>query len=114
KGIKFLITSHPPKSPGAPTAPARRSRNRPHECSADLVYRSSLLLEELVGHAARALLAGDRCLEPSDLLGEKGDAFLKLLDREQCEILPDLVHDLFLRAVVVIHYRHRSPPLDSR
>ena len=29
------------------------------------------------------------------------------------EILPDLVHDLFLRAVVVVDGRHRSPPRRS-
>jgi hypothetical protein len=51
--------------------------------------------------------------QPRDFLLEKRDALLKLLDREQREILADLVHDLFLRAVVFIHCRHRSPPHES-
>jgi hypothetical protein len=52
-------------------------------------------------------------LQSRDLLLENRDALLKLLDGQKREILADLVHDLFLRAVIFVHCRHRSPPHES-
>src|SRR5215471_17827236 len=65
-----------------------------------------LFLEELIGDIARRLLARDRSFKPGDLFLHQGDAFLQLLDRQERELLPDLVHDLLLRAVVVIVLGH--------
>jgi hypothetical protein len=70
-------------------------------------------LEELVGDVARTLFAGNVRLQSRDLLLENRDALLKLLDGQKREILADLVHDLFLRAVLFVHCRHRSPPRES-
>src|ERR1051326_2206502 len=57
--------------------------------------------EELVGGGPRRTLGCDRSLEPGDLRLERGDALRELLDREQREVLPDLVDRLFLRELVV-------------
>src|ERR1700686_454422 len=72
-----------------------------------------LLLEKPVGHIARGQFPGDGRVEASDLLFHQRDPLLQLLDREQREILADLVRDLFLRAIVFVYCRHRSPPSTS-
>ena len=54
-----------------------------------------------------APLAGDIRLQPRDLLFEEFDPLLQLPHREQRQILPDLVGDLFLRTVVVVEGWHR-------
>src|SRR3954469_13833177 len=70
-----------------------------------------LSLEELVGGRALRLLRDLVGLEPGDFLLQQGNALVELLNRERRQILPDLVHELFLRPVVVICRVHRrSPP----
>src|ERR1700730_11893541 len=76
--------------------------------------RPLLLLEEMGGNVARGLFPGDVCVQPSDLLFQQRNALLQLLDREEREILTDLVRDLFLRAIVFVHCRHCSPPFQIR
>src|SRR3954463_3791663 len=69
-----------------------------------------LSLEELVGRRTLRLLLDLVGLEPGDFLVQQHDALVELLNREQRQILPDLVRDLFLRPVVVIRRGHRGPP----
>src|SRR3954451_23056535 len=63
--------------------------------------------EKTIRGVFRGALFRDRFLEPLDLAVEQRDALGELLDREQIEVLPDLVGDLLARLVVVV-CGHRS------
>src|SRR4051812_1971633 len=65
-----------------------------------------LPLEELVRGRALRLLFHLVGLEPRDLVLEERDAVVQFLNREQSQVLPDLVHELFLRAFLVVECRH--------
>src|SRR3954451_9771317 len=68
-----------------------------------------LSLEELVGGRTLRLLLHLVRLEPGDFLVQQRDALVELLNREQGQVLHDLVHEIFLRPVVVIRRGHRGP-----
>src|SRR3954451_17813860 len=91
-----------------PTITARPSVARAHVRGWRKTQSRKLSLEELVGGRALRLLRDLVGLEPGDFLLQQRDALVELLNREQCQILPDLVRDLFLRPVVVIHRGHRG------
>src|ERR1700756_5337559 len=71
---------------------------------------TGLFLEELIGRAQRSLLAGLVCLEPRNLLAQKPNALVELPDREQREVLPDLMGQLLFRPLVVVDRWHRRVP----
>src|SRR5689334_15709226 len=74
---------------------------------ASLCPPSMLLpLEELVCRRALRLLLDLVGLEARNLFLQERDALVELLDREQSQILPDLVNELLLRALLVIECRH--------
>jgi hypothetical protein len=75
--------------------------------------RLGSLLEELVRRPAGSLLFGDVGPQALDLVLQELDAFRKLADREQCEILADLVRDLLFWAVVLVDCWH-DKALSSR
>src|SRR6185437_17090225 len=70
---------------------------------------SELGFEKRVCRILRGALLRRRFLQPRDLGSEKRDAFVELLDRKQREVLPDLVRNLLLRPVILVH-RHLGPP----
>src|SRR3954454_14537630 len=65
-----------------------------------------LSLEELVRRRARRLLPDLVGLEPGDLLPEQIDALVEFTHRQQPKLLPDLMGDLFLWALVVLDRCH--------
>src|ERR1043166_1846574 len=71
------------------------------------------LLEEQVGCSLRGGLAFDVCLEPRDLVFEQRDPFVEFADREQRQVLADLVDDFFLRAVFIVSRRHHGSPASA-
>src|SRR5262249_26556082 len=85
------------------------ARRRAQERSAPLPTLRScahLSLEKRIRGSARGLLGGDRGFQARDLLLEEGDALAQLLDREQRQVLANLVNDLLLGPVVVFAQRH--------
>src|SRR5215475_2491325 len=64
----------------------------------------TLALEEIVGRVLGRTLLGGGLLQARDLAGQKRDAFVQLLDREQRQVLADLVGDLLARPVVVFDW----------
>src|SRR5262249_20432651 len=46
--------------------------------------------------------------EPRDLVAQQRDPLIEFLDRQQRQVLPDLVDELLLRAVFVVECRHRE------
>src|ERR1043166_10052160 len=82
-----------------PRAP-RRDRQTP-----------SSLLAEQVGRSLRGGVAFDVAFEPRDLVFEQRDPFIEFADREQRQVLADLVDDFFLRTVVIVCRKdYRGPP----
>src|SRR5947208_17188557 len=65
-----------------------------------------LSLEKLIRGRALRLLLRLVGFEPRDLLVEQRDALVEFLDRQQRQVLPDLVRDLLLRPVVLIDRWH--------
>jgi hypothetical protein len=68
----------------------------------------------LIGGGAGRALFRHIGLEPRDLLIEERDAGGKLLDREQGQVLADLVSDLLLRPIILVHRRHHRTSLESQ
>src|SRR5262249_37230099 len=64
--------------------------------------RRTSAFEELVGGAARRLLLRARRFEPFDFAREQCDALAELFDRQQREILADLVDEFLFRPVLVL------------
>src|SRR5690242_11690186 len=67
-------------------------------------------LEKQIRSRFRRLLAVDVGLQPRDLFLEKSDPFVELADRQQRQLLADLVRDLFPGPVVIIERWHGRPP----
>src|SRR5262245_24334479 len=68
--------------------------------------RTASSLEKLIGCGARCALLCHVGFDALDLVTEELHSRTELFDREQCQILPDLMRDLFLGFVVVINRRH--------
>src|SRR5579872_5692948 len=68
------------------------------------------LLEEQIGGGLRGLLAFDVGFEPRDLVLEHRNPRVELADREQRQVLTDLVGDFLLWPVVVVGRSHHGPP----
>jgi len=64
--------------------------------------------EKLIGDCALGALLRHVGFNPADLVVQELHPMTQFFDREQAEVLPDLMHDLFLRPIVVIDRRHRS------
>src|SRR5207342_2344082 len=86
-----------------PARPASQTTGGAHKC------RIASPLEELVRGRTLRLLLCLVGLEPCDLLAQQCDALVELLDREQGQILPDLVRDFLLRPVVFVDHWHGAP-----
>src|SRR6185312_4869809 len=76
------------------TCPGRRKRQG-----------KNLRLEKTVGRILGRALLGDGLLQPLDLRSHQRDTLRQLLDRQQRQVLADLVAD-FLPRLVVIFDRH--------
>src|SRR5271165_4263843 len=62
--------------------------------------------EELICGAARRLFLCARRFEPFDFACEQRDALVELFDRQQREVLPDLMDKFLFRPVLVFLRRH--------
>src|ERR1700761_5515691 len=89
-----------------PPSPTRGEGKR------ERVRVTSLRFEKRVSRVLRCALFLCGFFQPRDLRGEKCHAFAQLLDREQRQVLSDLVRDLLLRPVVFFD-GHAAPPLIS-
>src|SRR5689334_16225406 len=63
-------------------------------------------LEKLIGCGARRALLRHVGFESLDLITEELHSRSEFFDREQGQILPDLVRDFFLRFVIFVGRRH--------
>jgi hypothetical protein len=72
--------------------------------------RSRSSLEKLISGSTRRALLLHISLEPVDFLVQQLNAQTKLFNGEQREILPNIVHDFFLRFVVLVNRRHFNLP----
>src|SRR5215468_6856437 len=70
------------------------------------VPRSALFLEELIGDFTRCTLLSAGSVQPGDLVLQRFDPLRQFLNRQQREILSDLVDDFFLDRQVLIHCRN--------
>src|SRR6266478_383225 len=77
----------------------RRSAKR--RCTASGT-RDPSRLEETGGRLLRGALLGHGHLQPLDLGGHQRDPLSEFLDRQQREVLPDLVGDFLSRLVVIL------------
>ena len=87
------------------------TRNRRHAKTRQLTAtragrETASAFEELICDAARRLLLRARGFEPFDFAREQRDALSELFDRQQREILPDLVDKFLFRLVLVLVRSH--------
>jgi hypothetical protein len=71
------------------------------------------LLEKLIGRRLRDVLGRHVGFKPSNFIVEQGDTLGQFANREQCEVLPDLVNDLLFRPVVFVDGCHGLAPEQS-
>jgi len=73
-------------------------------------------LEKLIGCSARCVLLRHVGFDTLDLVTEELHSRSKLFEREQSQILPDLVRDFFLRFIVIVDrgHLHLLPQKSSR
>ena len=83
---------------------------RPHRALAD---EFTSRFENAVGRVARGALPGKRLLQSLDFAREQRNAIGQFLDRQERQVLPNLVAQLLLRSIIVLD-RHLVLPFVPR